>query len=268
MMMNYAQAVERLGTRDSRKIGNNTYLRKREGGSIAIRLHATDILVFMPDGSVKYDSGGWKTPVTKDRMNEWGPLRISQANGVWAAWDGTRDGESYVYADGMIVKADGKVKGAAKDDEKILAERKRIKLFAKRFMDALEKGKVPAPSGGDCWGCCMRGTDSKGKTVHMLEGGGADDNGHHIREHIRESYFVPSLLANALREMGASQSMYWWVGGWWAETEAEKRRDGAWEERAKEERAKLVEQAKSWNERERVEKALRRYIYRKLGHVR
>jgi hypothetical protein len=89
----------------------------------------------------------------------------------------------------------------------------------------------------------------------MLEGSGASDPSHHIREHIRESYFVPSLLSNALTTMGASKTMWWWVGSWWSKDE-----EGVTPE--------LREGARKWGERPRVEKALRRYILQKLGHVR
>ena len=262
-MKSYEDAAEVLGTRVSRKIGNNTYLQRRSDGVIAVKLHATDILVFEKGKGVRYESGGWRTVTTKDRMNEHGPARISQAGGVWYVgigprpWDGGQP--LPIFQDGMRVVGE-KLIGAGKCGVtvKILRERKRIQDFAKRYMDAFEKGKVSAPGAGDCWGCLMKGKDSEGREVHMLEGGGASDPSHHIREHIRESYFVPSLLANALKAMGASQSMHWWVASWWA---TEKPDGTSLTEESR-------QNARAWNERSRVEKALRRYILQKLGHTR
>lgn len=69
-----------------KKVGNNTYLEDRQYPEVAIalRLHATDILTWYPDGRIKFDTGGWLTVTTKARMNEWaGPFGINSVRGVW-----------------------------------------------------------------------------------------------------------------------------------------------------------------------------------------
>jgi hypothetical protein len=68
---------------------------------------------------------------------------------------------------------------------------------------------------------------------------------------MREGYFVPSLLRNALKTFGASQSMYWWLGSYW-------------DPNATPEQVALL-QSDRMSERARVEKALRRYVLRALG---
>lgn len=55
-----------------RKIGNNTFA-IRYPDFIALRLHATDILKFYPDGSFRVSTGGWNTNVTRNRVNEYMP---------------------------------------------------------------------------------------------------------------------------------------------------------------------------------------------------
>lgn len=84
--MDYAQAKTMLASARSKEAGkpiaNNTRLFEVEGG-IAVRLHNTDILTFAPDGRVTYNSGGWRTNTTKDRMNTFGPARIGAADGLW-----------------------------------------------------------------------------------------------------------------------------------------------------------------------------------------
>ena len=77
--MLYAEARERLGNRDSRKVANNTYLVKRSIGTngdepISLRLHSTYILTWYPDGCVEYNHGGYTTVTTKDRLNRYGPM--------------------------------------------------------------------------------------------------------------------------------------------------------------------------------------------------
>lgn len=64
--------------------------------------------------------------------------------------------------------------------------------FAKRFVDALYRGKVGLPGNGDCWYCLMHDIKT-GKPV-----GGKE----HIESHIEENYFVPSLLVYALQSAG------------------------------------------------------------------
>ena len=68
--MNYKNANDKLQGRckDSRKIANNTYL-KRRGQDIAVMLHETDIVIFHPNNTFTLNSGGYRTRTTKARMN-------------------------------------------------------------------------------------------------------------------------------------------------------------------------------------------------------
>lgn len=60
-----------------RKIANNTYLERLVDNSIAVRLHATDVVVIFPDDVVVLNSGGWRTKTTKDRLNRFaGPFTV------------------------------------------------------------------------------------------------------------------------------------------------------------------------------------------------
>jgi hypothetical protein len=60
--MNYQKANEQLQGRnkDSRKLANHTYLQRR-GENIAVKLHATDVVTFTPNGDCIFNSGGWLT---------------------------------------------------------------------------------------------------------------------------------------------------------------------------------------------------------------
>lgn len=74
--MNYREADAKLTGRNkqSKKLANNTYLRRaiyggKEKGSIAVRLHNTDVLTFYPNGAIQVANGGFPTVTTHDRIN-------------------------------------------------------------------------------------------------------------------------------------------------------------------------------------------------------
>lgn len=109
-MMNYNKAIETLGNRDQKKIGNNTYLVKRNGGEVAIRLHATDILTFRPDGSVVVKTNGWQTVITKARINEHLPMRgIFQRSGAWYWTPRGNETKPTKFAELDILTIDGEI---------------------------------------------------------------------------------------------------------------------------------------------------------------
>jgi hypothetical protein len=72
--MNYSSADAMLQgrCRESRKLGNNTYL-LRGNDEIAVKLHATHVLTFFKNGSIRIATGGWNTNTTKDRINSYIP---------------------------------------------------------------------------------------------------------------------------------------------------------------------------------------------------
>ena len=69
--------------KESRKLQNNTYAKRRYSGHIAIQLHATDILTFHSDGQIDVNTGGWDTVTTRSRMNDYipGPWRVGGHRG-------------------------------------------------------------------------------------------------------------------------------------------------------------------------------------------
>lgn len=110
MKMNYEKANEILGSRDSKKIANNTYLVKdgwmpgTGNGNIALRLHNTNILVFRADGVVEVRTGGWRSVTTKSRINEYlpGPFSIFQKAGEWL-WFCPSTKATYTFDEGDTV---------------------------------------------------------------------------------------------------------------------------------------------------------------------
>lgn len=199
--MNYQQAETQLSK--ARKpdagspIAKNTRLFRRAPDAIAVRFHQTDVALLKADGSVTLDSGGWRTPTTKERMNmclrgAW----VSQSKGQWYI-------KGKLFQDGCRLTAKGAVIGAGTPAAERAAqgERTAVTAYAKEYIRKLYAGELPAPSNGDCWACLMRSKSADGSTAAPLHDTGAHS---HIAEHVREGYYVPSLLLLACEQMGAS----------------------------------------------------------------
>lgn len=198
-MNSFRQADEALQGRNSarRKLMNNTYLERQEDGSIAVKLHNTDVVTYRQNGDIMLDSGGWLTVTTKGRMNEYGPQgwRVYSQRGVWyvgdvATWD---DAKALVYRDGMVFHLDGMVTGAGEktDADAVKLTRKAIRKYADLCAAAVP---LPMPSSGDCFYCVMKTED--GKSL------GDAVNSDHLQAHIEDGYIVPSLVWAALTEAG------------------------------------------------------------------
>lgn len=199
---------KRGGDKNSKKIANNTYLKRYDDGTIAVRLHQTDIIQYKPNGDIILNSGGWRTVTTKARMNEYlpRPYGVLQEKGVWYVqitpngWN-----KDLVYNDEMTLK-----KGMKPTNPKVIEAREKktkreinqIKKYAKRYVDALFDGKVETPSGADCWNCSIMYNKDH-------------DSSDHYKKHLTEMYFVPSLLFHALEEEGTSVMVKQTVGAIW-----------------------------------------------------
>lgn len=192
MSTNYETLNAKLGSRESRKLANNTYA-KRRGDHIAIMLHATDILKYWPDGRIEVQTGGWKSSTTKARINDYAPMSLFQRKGQWF-W---RNGMP--FTDGDTFNAAGELQAQA-TPEATKAEsdlRKRILRYSKLFASALP---LPAPGAGDCFYCAMREVET-GKPL-----GECNHDTSHLESHMEESYLVPSLAYRAMEQAGAGQA--------------------------------------------------------------
>ena len=179
-------------------VKRNTFRFTRDGETV-IRLHGTDIVTIHADKSVTLRDGGWKTPTTKDRMNDHMPAntRLWQDKGQWFVWRKNENKGIAVkvpYFDGIRVPQcfdKPSAKGAA-------IEKKELKLRAsiRKFVARCDKMEtLPAPCAGDCFYCQMH-TD-KGESL-----GDATKNNDHILLHLKEGYLHGSLIFNALKWVG------------------------------------------------------------------
>lgn len=173
--------------KSAKRVDNNTYRIEYEDGSIAIRLHDTDVVTFKGD-TITLNSGGWQTVTTKDRINEHAPIYIVQRKGQWFA--GAKEHRFY---DGMQFNYMGELltQPLPNNDKEVADMKKKIK----KYVDLITPDNLPTPSNGDCWFCLMR--DKDGKTMGDL----SKDNDH-LLSHLDEGYLHGSILVNAMNEAG------------------------------------------------------------------
>lgn len=245
-----------LGTRESRKLQNNTYLQRRDADTLAIRLHATDVLTFKRDGRVVYDDGGWQTVTTKDRMNEFGPALVFSDKGIWYLRVNAEDGERWskerasVYQRGIMVRGTRVYHAASRKARDANAKLKRdVAKYAAEFIRELEANKIPAPGPGDCFYCQMRTDD--GRTL-----GESSGDQEHMRSHLSESYYVPSLAVRAIETFCNAPVMQWYLWG---------RFVGGLAMTPQSERDSMRRASSDEYTRKRAERAIRRYVGRQLG---
>lgn len=82
-MQTFTEADAKLGTKEIKKLENNTHLVRLDADRIGVRLHQTYVVVYHRSGKVAVDSGTWRTVTTKDRINKYTPCRVSQVKFEW-----------------------------------------------------------------------------------------------------------------------------------------------------------------------------------------
>jgi len=188
--MNFDEAKELLKTArvqaNGKKINHHTYV-VPDGENVAIKLHETNIVTFHPDGTIILDSGGWRTAVTKDRMNNalCGQLQITARNGIWYI------GGS-IYDDNMAIKDGQVLHPRVPEDLEIYKKQvdKLTKTYINGFIAHIVENGLEEPTGGDCWACHLKAEDGRKDPM------GVD----HYFSHFEEKYYVPSLFFTALME--------------------------------------------------------------------
>lgn len=172
-----------------------------QGEDRIIRLHHTDIIRFKDNGDIILNSGGYQTVTTKDRMNKYCPYQINQDNSIWYV---SVNGDRYGFKDNMVIHPNGRVYGAEKAKDLKVLNRK-IKQYVDNYITALFNDELDLPGPGDCWYCFFRTEDDEtlGKTTK---------NNEHLIHHMKDSYFVPSLLVRAVERFPVSQVAMHFIG--------------------------------------------------------
>lgn len=174
-----------------KKIAGNTWVVKM-GDNYGIKLYDTIIMIFKMDGSITLNSGGYRTRTTKDRINEFSGIQVTQENGLWYVH--ARD-QVVLFTDNMVIPPHGPI-GDDASIKTITADKKAVDRMVKRyvrgFVDDMLINGIPDPSGGDCWYCLMRSVDNP----NDLEPMGYS----HYFSHFEEKYYVPTIFYKAVNE--------------------------------------------------------------------
>lgn len=188
---------------------NNTRILKwneMDATIYGIKLHNTVIIRYHTNGNIVIDTDGWKTVTTRDRINYYTPEWIS----VWQEkfiWYVGFKGKTYLFKDGMkfnplieeVTLNDKLIKPYSKEEVKAQKKlKKQVDDYVKAFIEKFINHKIERPGPGDCFLCSLKEKKS--------EKSWGDSDKDHILSHIKEKYYVPSLLNNAIEEdsMGLS----------------------------------------------------------------
>lgn len=99
-----------LGSRDKKKIGYETIIRRIDDFTMAVKYHNTDIITIDVSNIVKLNNGGWDSRTTKDRMNQFLRCRdiyINQKNYEWFIT--SKETGTIPYVNGMQIHPDGHI---------------------------------------------------------------------------------------------------------------------------------------------------------------
>jgi len=103
-MLTYDKATEMLRNRNSKKIGNNTYLERIDERTVGVRLHSTHVVTIDAEDNYTLNAGGYETATTKDRINTYSPARVYAEQHVWYV-DAPGLGSKAKFTSGMVVRA-------------------------------------------------------------------------------------------------------------------------------------------------------------------
>jgi len=207
----YEQAKNVFENSKKRKITNNTYLAKivcdeagKQKNVYVIKLHDTDIIQFWPNKTV-LNSGNYRTSTTKERLNTFTPFTINQVKGIWYITDYI---STVIFQNGIYFK-NGKFHNFAKSNKSSLELRKKIKQYVKDYIAEFFAGKMLYPGPGDCFYCQFDFTNQKTGKIE-------NPNTEHIISHIKEKYYVPSLLVKAIKDFPVSIAAQSVIAHFWS----------------------------------------------------
>lgn len=218
--LTYEDALAKLGKRERKKLENNTWLVKLTDDSVGVKLHDTVVVYIFKSGVYQLNTGGWRTVTTKDRINRYGPARVNQENNIWYIGDG-------VFEDGVRVDSTGKVLSKLRVPDKVRKVKRKLDKDVRSYIagfaehvkenglslgeeeasewDVVKLGKRPVPlkpGPGDCWACYF-GLNSEDALKEPM---GVE----HLLNHMKEKYYVPSLLQKAIVTHGFTNPAFIW----------------------------------------------------------
>jgi hypothetical protein len=227
-----------------RPIAHNTRVVQLDDGTIGIKFHNTYIIKYYSNvlhgvkvhegDSIQLNTGGWKTVTTRDRMNRFCPLNIWTEKNVmyvspfvwYQIYEDKKKGiahKVYHFQDRMWFNPDGKVwvkensepielkPYSKKDEQRKRKQLKAIDTFIKNYINKLTSGKMDQPGNGDCF-ICQFESGSENIEVGQMDKSGKvtpGSNSDHLIGHMKEKYYVPSIVWNAIRSQCYDSDGYW-----------------------------------------------------------
>lgn len=98
----YADAKELLRGKSSRNLGANTELIEYDNGVIVVKLYATDIIAYDPDGLITLNNGGHATNLTMGRINAFLSPRIQVFKQKGTMYAQTRTGKVFPFRGNIV----------------------------------------------------------------------------------------------------------------------------------------------------------------------
>ena len=195
---------------------NNTRLLQRDEDFV-VRLHETDVVTLHPDNTFTLQTGGWQTVTTKDRICRFSPARINAEKGFWWLAISGDWKQKVMFEEGMRVNEEGTPLNAHPwQQESLLKKRKLMRQivndYIAGFMQHYAGKGFPMQNeqafdfSGDCFTC--QSMSSKKPAPKDISLG-------HIVQHMKESYYVPSLFRKAIEWRGYPDPsvIYSWAHG-------------------------------------------------------
>lgn len=180
-------------------VAKNTVILTMKDGSEHVKYCDTHIVIKRPaHNTIVLSSGGFFTKTTKERIEEYAPIRIYQKLGVW--YVGVKDNrypahpeEMPIFYDGMVIDYDGQIMSTIRYDD--TKKKNKLRRKISKFVSLITKDNIPLPAPGDCFYCSLRTDD--GTSL-----GDAFKDTDHLHSHLEEGYLTGSLLLSAMKEAG------------------------------------------------------------------
>lgn len=180
----YEDLTRFLNGKNRKILANNTIVFK-EDESIKVQYHSS-VIACLDENTVILTNDGFFTSTTKDRLNwfidSYG-YKIFQEKNTWKVYD-YRNRETIGVFTGKVVYSipENQFTGLSIQGKERENTFKRISAYAKKYADLFLERKIDSPSGEDCRYCYMAFPDSFD----------------HFESHMKEKYYVPSLLMKAI----------------------------------------------------------------------
>lgn len=178
-------------------LGKSTLEYELENGIRGVRLYETDIILISPRTPsqkleiITLNSGGFRTQLTKNRINDYLPVYISQNKSVWSI---SANNYSTIFYDGIQLDRfkNGKLrmrKCKSKSNKEINRNKKLLKLINGYINEFKKLDSIPFPDTGDCWLC-------------MIKSQNDEYNPDCLEQHLKEKYIHGTLIYCALKDQG------------------------------------------------------------------